>query len=403
MQSRPRNAASTLDYVRLLVGATSAALAPLAVIEARSWPMVVLTLGVSEWGHVLAALALTPLLPGWRKTRVAQSGAMLGLLGAALALLSLLRAAKLAQQLPAAINSAFGDAPARTAAKAPARPAPLVARDLLLGVRSPKVRHRRITYITRDAQPLALDLHTPATPVALAPCVVVIHGGSWANGDSTQLPGLNSYLAARGYAVAAINYRLVPAHAFPAARDDLLAAIEYLKGHAQELGIDPHRFVLLGRSAGAQLALLVAYTAKDPAIRGVVDFYGPADLVYGYQHPARKSVLDSVGVIERFLGGSPASAPDVYAAASPIDHVGPACPPTLLIHGERDTLVAPIQSVRLAKRLAQAGTPYLLLRLPWAEHGCDVNFSGPSGQISTYTIERFLAAVTDERPRTNDE
>ncbi len=46
-------------------------------------------------------------------------------------------------------------------------------------------------------------------------------------------------------------------------------------------------------------------------------------------------------------------------------------------------------------RLAQAGAQHTLLRLPWAEHGCDVNFSGPSGQISTYVIERFLAAVTN--------
>ena len=52
----------------------------------------------------------------------------------------------------------------------------------------------------------------------------------------------------------------------------------------------------------------------------------------------------------------------------------------------------------LAKRLARARAPFMLLGLPWAEHGCDVNFSGPSGQISTYAIERFLAGVTnDER------
>jgi acetyl esterase/lipase len=248
----------------------------------------------------------------------------------------------------------------------------------------------------RDGHALDLDLHTPTTPAAPAPCVVMIHGGSWANGDSAQLTGLNSYLAARGYAVAAINYRLAPAHRFPAARDDLLAAIEYLKRHAQELSIDPRRFVLLGRSAGAQLALLVAYTADDPAIRGVVDFYGPADLAYGYEHPARKTVIDSVGVIGRYLGGSPADMPEVYAAASPIGHAGRRCPPTLLIHGGRDTLVAPIQSDMLAERLEQAEVQYLLLRLPWAEHGCDVNFSGPSGQISTYAIERFLAAVTSD-------
>jgi acetyl esterase/lipase len=365
--------------------------------------MVVLTLGVSEWGHVLAALALTPLLPGWRRTRDGRIGAALGLLGTALALMPLLHAAGLARRLPAAVAAAFGAAPPRTPPNAPARPAPLVARDLLFGVRSPGVRRSRMTYVTRDKHPLDLDLYSPATPAAPAPCIVVIHGGSWANGDSAQLPGLNSYLAARGYVVAAINYRLAPDHRFPAARDDLLAAIEYLKIHALELGIDPRRFVLLGRSAGAQLALLVAYTADDTAIRGVVDFYGPADLVYGYEHPARKTVIDSVGVIGRFLGGSPASMPDAYATASPINHAGPHSPPTLLIHGGRDTLVAPVQSEMLAKRLAQAGAQLMLLRLPWAEHGCDVNFSGPSGQISTYAIERFVAAVTDERRTTNDE
>ena len=99
-------------------------------------------------------------------------------------------------------------------------------------------------------------------------------------------------------------------------------------------------------------------------------------------------------MIGRYLGGSPADVPQVYAAASPISHAGADCPPTLLIHGGRDTLVAPIQSDMLAMQLAQAGAQYMLLRLPWAEHACDVNFSGPSGQISTYAIERFLAAVT---------
>jgi acetyl esterase/lipase len=402
MQSPPRKAAVLRDYLRLIAGAASAGLASLVVIEARSWPMVVLALGASEWGHVLAALALTPLLPGWRRRRAGSIGGMLGLLGAALALTPLLRAVGLARRLPALLASAFGDTPPRTAPRAPARPAPLVMGDLLLGVRSPSVRRRGITYVTRNGQALELDLHTPAAPAAPAPCIVVVHGGSWANGDSTQLPRLNGYLAARGYAVAAINYRLAPSHRFPAARDDLLAAIDYLKRHAAELGIDPGRFVLLGRSAGAQLALLVAYTAGDSAIRGVVDFYGPADLVYGYQHPARKSVIDSVGVIERFLGGSPASAPEAYAAASPIAHAGPHSPPTLLIHGRRDTLVAPIQSDMLAMRLAQAGAQSMLLSLPWAEHGCDVNFSGPSGQISTYAIERFLAAVTGECRTTGD-
>ncbi len=56
-------------------------------------------------------------------------------------------------------------------------------------------------------------------------------------------------------------------------------------------------------------------------------------------------------------------------------------------------MVFPIQSERLREQLAEAGVSHLLLRLPWGTHGCDVKFSGPCGQISTYAIERFLAAV----------
>ncbi|MFB3114637.1 MAG: alpha/beta hydrolase, partial [Nitrospirales bacterium] len=68
-------------------------------------------------------------------------------------------------------------------------------------------------------------------------------------------------------------------------------------------------------------------------------------------------------------------------------------PPTLLIHGERDELVSPAQSDRLSRHLSQRGVPHVYLRFPWATHGCDANFNGPCGQISTFAIERFLAAV----------
>ena len=104
-------------------------------------------------------------------------------------------------------------------------------------------------------------------------------------------------------------------------------------------------------------------------------------------------MLDSRAVLEAYLGGSPTTAPAAYQAASPINYVGPATPPTLLIHGERDDLVAFAQSARLDARLAAAGRPHFLAALPWANHGCDVNLQGPCGQITTYAVERFLAAI----------
>jgi acetyl esterase/lipase len=226
-----------------------------------------------------------------------------------------------------------------------------------------------------------------------APGVLVIHGGSWQTGDSGQLAALNRYLAARGYLVAAVDYRLAPSSIFPAALEDVRAALRHLKANAATIGLDPQRLVLLGRSAGGQLALLAAYAGADPAIEGVVSFYGPADMLYGYENPSNPRVSDSRGILEAYLGGSPTEVPAAYHLASPIELVGPESPPTLLIHGGRDELVSPMQSERLAARLEEAGRPHLLLRLPWATHGFDFSFNGPGSQLSTYAIERFLAVV----------
>lgn len=119
---------------------------------------------------------------------------------------------------------------------------------------------------------------------------------------------------------------------------------------------------------------------------------------YGYANPANPAVIDSRGVLDAYLGGSPAEAPAAYRTASPITFVGPVTPPTLVIHGGRDELVSVVQSERLAARLARTKTPHPLLRLPWATHGCHFNFSEPCGQLSTDAIERFLAAVTRVDP-----
>ncbi|HKP73003.1 MAG TPA: alpha/beta hydrolase [Pyrinomonadaceae bacterium] len=383
-----------LALCRLVFGALCFSVALLAVFRAPTTSLWMLSIGVTEWGHVLALFSLVALLPGWRRSRAGRVGATLGLLAALLALSPLARAALIARHLPSDLERAFGSAPPRATHDVAPRSAPLSATGLVRGIASPAVKRDTLVYTTRGEQSLSLDLYQPNAPHAPAPCVVVIHGGSWQSGDSEQLAPLNDYLAARGYAVAALNYRLGASHPFPAARDDVQAAVSFLKTNAARLGIDAGRFVLLGRSAGGQLALLVGYTAGDPAIRGVVSYYAPADMRYGFAHPANPLVYDSRGVLASHLGGTPDDAPAQYDAASPINFVGADTPPTLLIHGGRDELVSPAQSERLAARLAGASRPHLLLRLPWATHACDFNFGGPCGQISTYAVERFLASVT---------
>lgn len=387
-------AATPVAWLRLVGGALFAGLGTLALVPAPTSLLWKAGLGVTEWGQWVALLALTPLLPGWRRSWPGRIGAGLGVVGAVLALSALVRAAAFAGGVPAQISAAFGVARPLGVAGAPGRPGPLVAGDLVRSIPSPPVRVQRVTYASPAGQPQAMDLYLPQAPeLARAPGVITIHGGSWQGGTAEDQPELNRYLAARGYVVAAIDYRLAPQWRFPAAVDDVRAAVAYLKAHAGELGLDPTRLALLGRSAGGQLALLAAYTPADPAIRGVVSLYGPADLVYGYNHPSNPAVLDSTAVLTGYLGGSPSTAPAAYEAASPINFVGPQTPPTLLIHGERDDLVSVVQSERLDAQLAAAGRPHLLLRFPWANHGCDFTLRGPCGQIATYAVERFLAGV----------
>lgn len=376
-------------FLRLGWGALTLALALLAVFRAPSYLLWQVAVLVTEWGHVLAAAALAPLLPGWRRTTAGRAGAALGVIAAGLALSPLGRAVAPARALPARLEAAFGQ-PARPIG----RPAPLDAIDLVRGVPLPAIAPERLVYASVGGQDLVLDLYRAPGADGPAPLVVVVHGGSWQSGDSTQLEPLNRYLAGRGYTVAAITYRLAPTWTFPAARDDVLAAVAFLKGRAAELSLDPARIVLLGRSAGGQLALLAAYSSGDPAIVGAISFYGPADMAFGYANPSDPRVIDSRATLEAYLGGTPDSAASAYAAASPITFVGPDTPPTLLIHGGRDELVTFRQSERLAARLAEAGRPHLLLALPWATHGADFNLSGPTGQLSTYAVEHFLGVVT---------
>jgi len=376
--------------LRLIWGALTLALALLALFQAPSYLLWQAAVVATEWGHALALLALAALLPGWRRSRTGLVGGALGLGAALVALTPLARALGPATALPAQLDAAFG-----TAMRPFGRPAPLTFNELVTGIALPKLAPQSLVYSSvagRDE--LRLDFYPAQGARGPSPLLLVIHGGSWSGGDSTQLEPLNRYLAGQGYAVAAINYRLAPQWPFPAAHDDVLAALTFLKSAAQELGLDSGKIVLLGRSAGGQLALLTAYGAADPAIRGVVSLYGPADMIYGYEHPSDPRVIDSRGVLEAYLGGTPATARTAYEAASPLGFVGANTPPTLLIHGGRDELVQLRQSERLAERLATAGRPHLLLSLPWATHGADFNLSGPFGQLSTYAIERFLAAVT---------
>lgn len=273
---------------------------------------------------------------------------------------------------------------------------------------------RDVEFAAPDGHTLRLDVYQPHrstrpapragdTSRPLWPAVIVIHGGSWSGGAKSDFEVYDRWLAAGGRVVFDVEHRLAnSAQRFPAQIMDIKCAIVWVKNHAAQYHVDPGRIALLGRSSGGQLALLAAYTANDPtlrpascgaretSVRAVVSFYGPADLAWAYAHPGRPDVIDTRRVLENYLGGSPAAAPQAYAAASPIEHVGAQSPPTLFLHGGHDQVVRAENVERITRKLAAAGVPFTYVHLPWANHGFDYNFDGWGSQIAQAEISKFL-------------
>ena len=380
------------DVFRFVTGTLLLAVAGLTRIAPPTEFLWKLSIAATEGGHWLAIAALLPAIPRGGHRIIGKVGGVFGFAAVTLFLVPLYQVHQLSADLPPQITSTFGkEVRERGRFSEDARPAPFNVSDMLGSVSSRPVRLEERTFNTTDGEKLTLDVLRPGYEHGPLPGVLVVHGGSWQSGNSREFLALNGYLAARDFVVFSINYRLAPEWKFPAGRDDVLSALAYIKVYANDFGLDATRVALLGRSAGAQLALLAAYTVSDPAIRGVVSVYGPTDMKYGYDHPAR--LIDTRGVLEAYLGGSPAKADEAYFAASPINFVSPASPPTLLIHGLHDGHVSPEESARLESKLQQATVKHLFVRLPWATHGCDWSFSGPCGQVTTYAVEHFLERV----------
>ena len=311
----------------------------------------------------------------------------LALLAAVLFISPTYQAWCLARYLPLQLGEAYGPSSLP--------PTPLSIPSLWIPPAGPTIAQHPLEFTTGDGSKLAMGFYSSALP-GLRPCVLVLHGGGWSTGNYRQVPGpsFSKALAAAGYHVAAIDYRLAPKNKWPAPKEDLLAAIAFLRSKSTTLQIDPDRLIVLGRSAGGQIALATAYSAHDPGIRGCISLYAPTDMVFAYQYGSDDDILQSRGLIRSYMGGSLQDLTEKYQDASPLHLVGPETPPTLLIHGVRDELVWYLHAHRLQTSMLQAHRSFFLLEMPWATHAFDLNVNGPAGQLSLYTIRWFIESVT---------
>ena len=283
------------------------------------------------------------------------------------------------------------------------------------GLTSGKSKYKFTTHVFKSGETeLKMDVFAPPeNVVANGASVIVIHGGSWNAGTRNGFPQWNAWLADNGFTVFDIDYRLAPQPNYLATIGDVKCAVLEIKKRSAEFNVAPDKIVLLGRSAGAHLALIAAYSAndarlspscaenstdeKDEKVRAVVSFYAPTDLLWAYDNPANRRVIDGAQTLANFLGGNPHESDEVrarFVLASPVERVNADSPPTLLMHGEQDQLVRSENLKFLAEKLKQNNIAHEIIVIPYGQHGFDYNFNGWASQIAKPVILDFLIKNT---------
>jgi acetyl esterase/lipase len=299
---------------------------------------------------------------------------------------------------------------------------------------------------------LLADVWEPAAGVErTGTAVVYLYGGSWHFFDKDVLTRpLFRQLAAQGHVVMDAAHRSCPETDVIGMVADVHRAVAWIKGQADRYEIDPERVVVMGGSSGAHIALLAAYAPNDPelvpaelrdadtSVRAVVSWYGIPEMVSAverwrgqahgddttrvWERPTPGRAADLVNrlvlgrpltaaqsppappvpqLVRNLLGTEDEASPR-YELASPIHHVSPACPPTLMFQGTHDAVVPLEAARRLHQSLAAAHVPVVYVEYPWTEHAFDQMYpplANPAAKAALYDLERFLGFLSGSDDR----
>jgi acetyl esterase/lipase len=245
------------------------------------------------------------------------------------------------------------------------------------------------SFVFLPSRGLGLDVH-PAAAAGPAPVVVFFYGGSWRNGERGWYRFVGRRLSEAGLVVVIPDYRGYPDTHFPGFMEDAAAAVAWVAARASEHGGDPTRIFLMGHSAGAHIAALLATDPRHleaaglsrAPIAGVIGLSGP----YDFLPITSRRLLD--------VFPDPAAWPD----SQPVNFVDAQTPPMLLIHGGDDRTVGAYNSERLARRLADLGVPVQLHIFPGHGHAATL-VALSSLRDAPPVLETLLRFVAATPPR----
>jgi acetyl esterase/lipase len=248
-------------------------------------------------------------------------------------------------------------------------------------------RHTNLAYGADPQQRVDVYVPDKAAPgAAPKPLIIFWHGGRWKSGDKSDYRFVGAALAESGYVALIANYRHYPQVHMPGFMDDAAQTVQWAVAHAGEFGADPRQLFLMGHSAGAHIAALLALDPRylraagsAPAIAGVIGLSGP----YDFLPLLEADVQDMFGP------------PALYPESQPINYVRADAPPMLLAHGLKDETVWPKNSRNLASALSARGVSVTLKLYPKVSHADTVAALSPPirGRAPTLAdIQEFIAA-----------
>jgi acetyl esterase/lipase len=256
-------------------------------------------------------------------------------------------------------------------------------------------------------RPLIVDIYQPPREAGPKPLILFIHGGGWVGGHTRHSGALGDFpatlaaLAAEGFVVASLEYRLAREASFPAQAQDARAALRFLHRNAAHYGIDPARTGVWGGSAGGHLSALTAlscgvtaldlpgetHAAGSECVQAAAIWYGVFD--FGALAAGRPGGTDGSAAL--LLGCQGPCGQADYARGSPVTYLDPTDPAFLLIHGEGDRTV-PVQQSRLAEAaMREAGVPVEAIYIPGVDH----SFIGADPAITQAATLRATNATFD--------
>ncbi len=244
--------------------------------------------------------------------------------------------------------------------------------------------------VYKTGQSFALRLHifrgtAAAAPGAASPVLVIFHGGGWVAGRPEQFFPHARHFAQKGFVVVCPEYRVRNEHgATPfEGMADARSAIRWTRKHAQELRIDPGRLIAAGGSAGGHLALCTAvFPQYDEDPETPVSCIPDGLILF---NPVVDTTAHGFGE-ERFAGRSP--------EASPVHHIRPGLPDTLVLHGTDDTTVPIENARRFVTEMTRRGNRCLLIEYPRQIHGF-FNYRDGENPLFTATLDKAVTFATD--------